>query len=66
MSREYYYQNTMYDGNTCIEDAKDMYLNQNKRNCFNCSHSGVTENDEFWCALHQKVVQENETCEDWN
>lgn len=66
MNREYYYQNTMYDSHTCIEDAKDIYFKQLKRDCFDCKQSGVTKDDELWCSLHQKIVHEGETCEEYD
>lgn len=42
------------------------YCNNCINDCFNCNNSGVDEDDKLWCSLHQKTVEDNEKCEDWN
>jgi hypothetical protein len=36
------------------------------KDCMSCSYSGVDDDDELYCALHQKMVKDNDVCEDYN
>lgn len=38
----------------------------NLKDCLSCGHSGVTEDDELWCSLKQKIVNDDDFCEDHN
>lgn len=33
------------------------------RDCFECRRSMVTENDELYCSLYEKIVDEEDVCE---
>ena len=34
--------------------------------CFNCSHSYITDEDDELHCPYREIVYENEWCEDWN
>jgi hypothetical protein len=36
------------------------------RDCLSCSHSGVTEDDELYCVIHQKIVKDEDVCNEYN
>ena len=38
-----------------------------KKDCFNCSNSFVDDEGNLHCMKQEgKIVEENQTCEDWN
>ena len=36
------------------------------KDCFSCSQSMSTDEDELFCVLKQETVEENDVCEDYN
>ena len=34
--------------------------------CFYCSNSCVTDDDELFCVKNKKIVDDEDTCEDYN
>jgi hypothetical protein len=34
--------------------------------CFYCSNSMVTEENELYCVIKEKIIQDEEMCEDYN
>jgi len=37
-----------------------------KKDCFNCGQSMVTDEDKLFCVAHQKIVNDEDVCEDYN
>lgn len=37
-----------------------------ERNCFNCGSSMVTDEDELYCPLLEKVVKDTDICDECN
>ena len=37
-----------------------------EKDCFSCGQSMVTEEDELFCMVHQRIVKDNEACEDYS
>ena len=34
--------------------------------CLHCGHSGVTDDDELYCPIKEKIVKDDDTCEEYN
>jgi hypothetical protein len=37
-----------------------------KKDCFSCSQSMVTDGDKLFCVIHQKEVEDDGYCDDYN
>lgn len=50
------------------ETIQELYpgKEQNKKDCFTCGQSMVDEDDKLFCVVHKKIVQDEETCEEYN
>lgn len=39
---------------------------ETKKDCLSCSNSMSTEDDELYCVMKQKIVEEDYVCEEHN
>ena len=50
----------------CILEVEEIVLGRIEKLCINCGHCMILEENDLYCVEHQKVVQEDETCEEFN
>lgn len=36
------------------------------KDCMSCVNSHVTDEDKLYCIVHEKIVKDEDTCEDYN
>lgn len=36
------------------------------KDCMSCSHSMVTDDDKLYCLIKNKIVKDEDNCEDYN
>ncbi|MEK3917271.1 hypothetical protein [Paenibacillus sp. FSL H7-0331] len=49
-----------------IEDLEDRFSHRKYIDCLGCSNSFSTKNDELYCVIKSKLVEEEDVCPEYN